>query len=105
MDKFHRWERASGFDDSNALYAGALFFVMNKETGSPHRRCRFSCKILQKGISIGVHGIFGEVRFYRLLNSGILAGLPYKVFYQDGFEISEGYMPDYWIGNEDLVDY
>lgn len=108
-DKFYRWERACGFDGSNASFGGELFIVMNKETGSSAEDAVFLAKSCRKVTTVGAPssgvGIFGEVRSYRLPNSGILAGLPYKVFYQDGFEIGKGYMPDYWIDDENPVEY
>lgn len=108
-DKFYRREKASGFDGSNASYRGELFVVMNKETGSSaedavsfSRSCR---KVTTIGAPSSGVGIFGEVRAYRLPNSGILVGLPYKVFYEDDFEIGKGYIPDYWIDDENPVEY
>jgi hypothetical protein len=49
-------------------------------------------------------GQFGDLRRYRLLNSGIYFVMGYKVFNMDGFEEGKGFMPDYWLDTRDVFD-
>ena len=107
--KFYCYQEAPAFDNSNASYDGHLYIVMNKGTGSSAELAVLFANSCKKVIKIGSPsagvGLFGEVRSYRLQNSGILVGLPYKVFYEDGFEIGKGYLPDYWIDDENPSAY
>ena len=108
-DKYYEFQKAPKVDHTKSTYDGTLYIVMNKQTGSSAENAisfSQSCKntITLGSPSAGV-GLFGEVRPYQLTHSGIFVLLPYKLFYEDDFEIGKGKFPDYWIDNENPVAY
>ena len=46
---------------------------------------------------------FGDCLLYQLPNSGIVFSYGFKVFFHDAFEEGKGFLPDYWIDDEDPV--
>lgn len=108
-DKYYDFHKAPALDLTRATYDGTLYIVMNKQTGSSAENAITFSQSCKNTITIGSPsagvGLFGEVRPYRLTNSGIFVLLPYKLFYEDDFEIGKGKYPDYWIDNENPVEY
>lgn len=108
-DKYYEFKRAPALDLTRSTYDGTLYIVMNKQTGSSAENAISFSKSCKNTITVGSPsagvGLFGEVRPYRLTNSGIFVLLPYKLFYEDDFEIGKGKFPDYWIDNENPIEY
>ena len=107
--KYYDFRKAPALELEKATYDGTLYIIMNKETGSSAENAITFSKSCKNTIIVGAPsagiGLFGEVRPYQLTNSGIFVLLPYKVFYEDDFEIGKGKYPDYWIDNENPVEY
>lgn len=108
-DKYYDFQKAPALELTRSTYDGTLYIVMNKQTGSSAENAITFSQSCKNTITIGSPsagvGLFGEVRPYRLTNSGIFVLLPYKLFYEDDFEIGKGKYPDYWIDNENPVEY
>ena len=108
-DKYYEFQKAPVLDHTRSTYDGTLYIVMNKQTGSSAENAISFSQSCKNTITIGSPsagvGLFGEVRPYRLINSGIFVLLPYKLFYENDFEIGKGKFPDYWIDNENPAEY
>lgn len=88
-------------------YDGTLYVVMNKTTASSaemgvspalHRKN----SVLVGGGTYGC-STFGQCLFYQLPNSGIAFSYGIKAFFHESFEEGKGFLPDYWIDDEDPV--
>jgi len=108
-EKHYSYKKAQRTDSLQGTYGGTLYIVMNKKTGSSAELAVSFAKSCKNVIKVGSPsagiGLFGEVRPYRLSKSGILVCLPYKLFFEENFEIGRGYVPDYWIDDEYPVEY
>ncbi len=108
-NKYYDFQKAPSLEHTKSTYDGTLYIVMNKQTGSSAENAITFSKSCKNTITIGSPsagvGLFGEVRPYRLIHSGIFVLLPYKLFYEEDFEIGKGKFPDYWIDNEKPVEY
>lgn len=108
-EKYYEFKEAPALDRTGSNYDGTLYIVMNKQTGSSAENAIAFSQSCKNTVTIGSPsagvGLFGEVRPYRLINSGIFLLLPYKLFYEDDFEIGKGKFPDYWIDNENPIEY
>ncbi len=107
--KYYEIQKAPALEYKGSTYDGILYIVMNKQTGSSAENAITFSKSCKNTITIGSPsagvGLFGEVRPYRLIYSGIFVLLPYKLFYEEDFEIGKGKFPDFWIDNEKPVEY
>lgn len=100
-------------DHSRAAYEGHLFVVQNKGVASSGEAAvKFAESVKNVhfvgGATSGC-GQFGDLRRYRLPNSGVKFVMGYKVFNMDGFEEGKGLAPDYWLDTtepfSDIEDY
>ena len=108
-DVYYRTDKAPEDKNGRAGFGGTLYVVTNKETGSSAENGLTFARSCKNVVTVGAPsagvGLFGEVRPYRLTNSGILVTLPYKVFYEDGFVIGKGKFPNFLIDEEDPAAY
>lgn len=108
-EKYYEFKKAKETKKSKSTFDGTVYIVMDKATGSSAELAVTFSKLSNDTVTIGSPsagvGLFGEVRPYRLPSSGIFVLLPYKLFYEADFEVGKGKMPDYWIDNENPVDY
>lgn len=108
-ETYYEFEKAPTMNHSESSYDGTLYIIMNKKTGSSAENAvtfAQSCKnIITIGSPSAGIGLFGEVRPYRLIHSGIFVLLPYKLFFENNFAIGQGKFPDYWIDHENPVEH
>lgn len=91
-------------DHRKAKYAGHLFVLQNCGVASSGESAVMFGRSVKNAYFAGSAtsgcGQFGDIRRYRLLNSGICFVMGYKVFNMDGFEEGRGFAPDYWIDDD-----
>lgn len=100
VSKYRVYE-SEKIDHSKAKYEGHLFVIQNKGVASSGESAvKFAESVKNVhfvgGATSGC-GQFGDLRRYRLANSGIQFVMGYKVFNMDGFEEGKGLVPDYWL--------
>jgi len=92
-------------DHTRAKYEGRMFVLQNKGVASSGESAVSYARSVKNVCFVGSMtagcGQFGDLRKYRLPNSGIYFVMGYKVFNMDGFEEGKGFMPDYWL---DIAD-
>ena len=88
-------------------YDGTLYVVMNKATGSSAEMGVAPSYQLKNSIRVGSATFgcctFGDCPLYQLPNSKIIFSFGCKVFFHEAFEEGDGFLPDYWIDDEDPV--
>lgn len=94
-------------DDFQGTYDGTLYVVMNKATGSSAEMGVAPALHMKNSVLVGSGTFgcctFGDCLLYQLPNSGIVFSYGFKVFFHDAFEEGKGFLPDYWIDDEDPV--
>lgn len=92
-------------DHSKAKYEGKIFVLQNKGVASSGESAVSYARSVKNVYFVGSAtagcGQFGDLRKYRLPNSGIYFVMGYKVFNMDGFEEGKGFTPDYWLDTKD----
>lgn len=92
----------------NSQYEGRMFVLQNKGVASSGESAVSYARSVKNVCFVGSMtagcGQFGDLRKYRLPNSGIYFVMGYKVFNMDGFEEGKGFMPDYWLDTRDVFD-
>lgn len=93
--------------DTPRTFDGTVYVVMNKDTGSSTEMGVSPALHLQNSVLVGSGTFgcctFGDCLLYQLPCSGIAFSYGHKVFYHDSFEEGKGFVPDYWIDDEDPV--
>ncbi len=93
-------------DHTKAKYEGRVFVFQNKGVASSAEAAISYARSLKNVCFVGTStagcGQFGDLRKYRLPNSGIYFVMGYKVFNENGFEEGVGFMPDYWLDVSDV---
>ncbi len=88
-------------------YMGTVYVVMNKATGSSAEMGVSSAFAVNNVVCVGTGtsgcGTFGECEMFQLQKSKIIFVFGHKLFYHDGFEEGKGFLPDYWIDDENPV--
>ena len=86
------------------MYNGKLFVVTNKRVASSAEMAVSPAFNIKNAILVGsaTSGCsnFGECLMFQLLHSGIMLFCGHKVFYHDKFDEGKGFLPDYWIDDE-----
>ena len=100
------WEVCKGqrTDPSRGKFSGRLFVLQNKGIASSGESALKYAASVKNAVFVGSAtagcGQFGDVRRFRLPNSGISFRMGFKVFNMDGFEEGKGFLPDYWVDLE-----
>lgn len=88
-------------------YDKNLYVLMNKGTASAGEALVSISNNVKNVIKIGTNtmgcGCFGDCIIYVFPQSHATIRLPYKVFYMDGFVEGEGFLPDYWLDDENII--
>lgn len=88
-------------------YDGQLFVVMNKATASSAENGLGTARQVPGTVFVGSPsrgcGTFGDCCMYSLPNSKIAFRFGYKILHYDDCEEGRGFLPDYWIDDEDPV--
>jgi len=91
----------------SSSYMGTLYVVMNKATGSSAEMGVSSASFVKNVVCLGSGslgcGTFGQCVMFQLQKSKIIFCFGHKSFYHDGFEEGKGFLPDYWIDDENPV--
>ncbi len=94
-------------DEHECTYKGNLYVVMNKTTGSSAEMAVSSAYNIKNAIVVGSGSFgcsnFGECQLYQLPKSGIMFYCGHKLFHHDRFDEGKGFLPDYWIDDENPV--
>lgn len=89
-------------------YEKPLYILMNSLTASAGESMISICNNVKDVIKIGTNtmgcGCFGEVQSYILPQSHAKIGIPYKTFFMEGFTEGTGFMPDYWMDDENMIE-
>ena len=105
-EKTVSWEvyKSPKTDPSQGRFSGRLFVLQNKGIASSGESAVKYAASVKNAVFVGGAtagcGQFGDVRRFRLPNSGISFRMGYKVFNMDGFEEGKGFLPDYWVDLE-----
>ncbi len=106
MEKHFTDEEDIPKKDYDDLFEGALHVIINDDVVSSGEWAVSTIKRVPRAVLYGCNtaGVctFGDVTFYRLPNSRIILGCPYKIF-DIGAKETIGFEPDYWIDDEDPV--
>lgn len=88
-------------------YGGQLFVAMNKGTASSAENGIGTARQVPGAVFVGSPsrgcGTFGDCCVYSLPNSKIAFCFGYKILHYDDCEEGRGFLPDYWIDDEDPV--
>ena len=94
-------------NDFQGTYEGTLYVVMNKATASSAEMGVSPALHMKNSVLVGsgTYGCstFGQCLLYQLPHSGIVFSYGIKAFFHDSFEEGKGFLPDYWIDDEDPV--
>ena len=92
----------------SSSYMGAVYVVMNKATASSAEMGVSSASFVKNVVCLGSGslgcGTFGQCVMFQLQKSKIIFCFGHKSFYHDGFEEGKGFLPDYWIDDENPVE-
>lgn len=106
MEKHFTDEEDIPKKDYDDLFEGALHIIINDGIASSGEWAVSTIKRVPRAVLYGCNtqGVctFGDLTFYRLPNSRILLGCPYKIF-DIGAKETMGFEPDYWIDDEEPV--
>jgi len=90
-----------------ATYQGDLYVVMNHAVASSAEMGISPSFYVKNAIRVGSGSLgcagFGECVTFQLPNSKIIFCFGHKLFYHEKFEEGKGFLPDFWIDDENLV--
>ena len=106
--KYYTYYSSESADNCANEYEKELYILMNKYTASAGESLVAMSNNIKKVIKVGTNtmgcGYFGETKCYVLPQTHATIILPYKAFYMDGFEEGIGYLPDYWMDDENMIE-
>ena len=94
-------------DHTKAKFDGTLYVLMNGGNASSGEDATTYAHNVRNCVTIGENtmgcGTFGEVLFYELPHTKMIMQVASKIFAVENFKEGEGYMPDYWVDNADVL--
>ena len=107
-DELKKYELDFADRSVSSSYKGKLYVVMNNETASSAEMGVSSAFYVKNVVCVGSGTLgcstFGNCVMFQLQRSKILFRFGHRLFYHDGFDEGKGFVPDYWIDDENPVE-